>query len=293
MLRPTLMTLLLCGFACAGPQERRQDDPPAGEAKPAKQDEKQEASKKSPRELVTEMLAKEGIRVDTDKRRILAEGKITVTRDFLEFVAIGPNGKKHEALVTLRCRGSSLNAALLALGLEPGKNADFIEIEPRPTREEYEAGAPLYRVVPPTGPELALTVSWHDEHEKLVEKPVEALIIDVATEKPIENARWIYFESLVAPIEKGKPPVFVADYEGNFIATYYAKPDSHFITLDHERARDDQNWFANTEALPPAGTPCTLVITVKKATTKPEKTEKASVRKEDPARKDADGRERK
>lgn len=290
MLRPTLMTLLLCGFACAGPQERPKNEP-TGDAKPAKQDDakQDDAAKKTPRELVTEMLAKEGIRVDTDKRRILAEGKITVTRDFLEFVAIGSNGKKHEALVTLRCRGSSLNAALLALGLEPGKNADFIEIEPRPTREEYEAGAPLYRVVPPTGPELALTISWHDEQEKLVEKPVEALIIDVATEKPIENARWIYFEALVAPIEKGKPPVFVADYEGNFIATYYAKPDSHFITLDHERARDDQNWFANTEALPPAGTPCTLVITVKKATAKTDKTdktEKPEKSEKDSARKD-------
>ena len=285
MMLRTLTTLLaLCGLAvaaCVSEQDPRPPKPapekpvpeepapeePAPRQGGAKPDRPapDDPTKKSAREVLTELLAKEGITIDSEGKRVLCEGKITVTKDFLEFVAIGPNGKKHEALVTLRCRGSSLNAALLALGIEPGKNADFVEIVPQPTREEYEAGAPLDRLIAPTGPELSLTVSWHDENEKLIAKPVEALIIDITTEKALENARWIFFKSLVAPIEKGKPPVFVADFEGNFISTYYAKPDSHMITIVHERARDDQNWYANTEALPPSGTPCTLTLAVKAA----------------------------
>ena len=236
------------------------------------------AKKQTAEKILAEILAKEGIRIDKKQGLVHAEGKIVVTRDFLEYVAIGANGKKHEGLVMLRCRGSSLNAALLALGLEPGKNVDYEEIVPRPTREEYEAGAPLNRVFPPKGPRLWLSISWHDDDDVLVKKRVEDLIIDITTEKPIANAKWLFTKALLAPIEKGKEPVFIADYDGNYISTYYCKPDTHFVTILHERGSQDGNWYANTAALPAPGTACTFTLSSKpllKGDTGPDDEDKA------------------
>lgn len=256
------------GGGC-GPQDAADSPAVSAAEMPAGQGDKktkrpaQDKPKKTAQEIVAEMLAKEGITIDKKKGVVHAEGKITVTRDMLEYVAIGPTGKKHEALVTVRCKGSSLNAALLALGLRPGTNADFVEIVPRPTLEEYEAGAPLDRLILPKGPRLWLSVSWHDEKDKLVHRRVEDLILDLTTRKPMVGAKWVFTKALVAPIEKDKDPVFIADFEGNFISNFFTKPDSHFVTIVHERARDDGNWYSNTDALPARGTPCTLTLSTK------------------------------
>lgn len=259
-----MMMIPLLALSSVVPHQDEKAQKPTTKAQVENQDPASKPAKRQSAEaILAALLAKEGVRIDKKKGVVHAEGKIVVTRDFLEYVAIGTNGKKHEALVMLRCRGSSLNAALLALGLKPGKNVDYEEIVPRPTREEYEAGAPLNRVFPPKGPRLWISVSWHDDDEKLVKKRVEDLIIDITTEKPVEGAKWIFTKALLAPIEKGGEPVFIADYDGNYISTYYCKPDTHFVTILHERGPQDGNWYANTAALPPPGTACTLTLSTK------------------------------
>ncbi len=212
---------------------------------------------------LAKLLAKEGVRVDKAKGRVHAEGHVNLTRDYIEYVAIGPRGKKHEALVMLKCKGSTLNAALLALGLKPGKNVDFKPVVPLPSEEEVMKGAPTSIVVPPEGPRLFLTLSWHDDKQVEHAYPVEDLILDVRADAPVQGAEWIYFGGMTMPILRGEPPVYVADYEQDYITTYFTKPDSHLITIKHPKARFDDNWWPNAKLLPKRGTPCTLTLSLK------------------------------
>lgn len=245
-----------------------QDGSKSGSDGKSKGQEKAQKKKRQTAESVLKkLLAKQGVKIDKKKGIVTAEGAVTVTRDFLEFVAIGPGGKKHEALVTLRCKGSTLNAAILALGLKWKKgekmaNVNYKPVEPMPSEEEVMKGAPTSIVVPPKGPRVYLTVSWHDEKGGKKEYAIEDLILDIRADAPLQNAEWIYFGGLTAPLYRNEPPVFVADYEQNYISTYYTKPDSHLITVRHERGRYDENWWPNEDLLPKSGTPCTLAISV-------------------------------
>lgn len=245
-----------CGAKSPAPVEQGTETrTPARPAKPQ--------TRATAKQELEKLLAREGVTIDKKKGVVKAEGVVTITSDFLEFVAIGPGGKKHEALVTLRCRGSTLNAALLALALPwegKMKNVDFKPVEPLPTEEEVMNGAPTSIVVPPEGPRVYLSLSWHDD--KNVEKTyaIEDLILDVRADNTLRDAEWIYFGGMTAPLYRGEPPVFVADYDQNYISTYYTKPDSHLITIRHARGRFDENWWPHQDLLPPRGTPCTLLL---------------------------------
>ncbi|MFQ5504830.1 MAG: YdjY domain-containing protein [Planctomycetota bacterium] len=216
----------------------------------------------SQKAALEKLLAKGGIRVDWKKRAIYAKGRITVTRDFIEYIAIGPRGKKHEAMLTLDGLGSTLNAALLALGLKPGKNVDYKPVVPPPTEKEAMDGAPTTILIEPEGPEVHLAVSWTDDKGKEKRYAIEDLLYDLRADAPARDVKWIYIGGQKRAIYRGEPPVFVADYDQNYISNYYVKPDNHLITIKHARARDDENWWPVTDRLPERGTPCELILSL-------------------------------
>ncbi|GEM_PF-2373648 len=239
----------------SAPEQGREPKPATRSSKPGSRPSKQDALA-----ALRKLLVRDRVDLELEKGRVLASGKVTITDDLIEYVAVGPRGKKHETLVTLFCKGSTLNAALLALGLKKGKNARLTPIEPPPTREEVEKGAPTAKLTPPSGQKVYLALRWSDEEEKEHTVAIEDLILDIQTGKPLQGADWIYFGGRMKAIYRGEPPVFVADYEQNYISNYYVYGDNHLITIRHPRARNDQNWFPNDKLLPPRGTDCKLII---------------------------------
>jgi hypothetical protein len=246
----------LAALSCqpaAQPPAQQPAQPPAQEKPAAKRDAKAEVEK---------LLAEQGITIDKAKGIVRARGKVTVTDDFIEYVAIGPQGKRHEGLVTLECLGSTLKAALMVIGVKEGKNVDFKPVVPMPSEEEVRKGAPTVTIVEPQGPRLHLALTWTDDKQREHTVSIDDLVVDLRAGAPLQNGEWIYFGGMMAPMLRNEPPVFVADYEQNYVSTYLTKPDSHLITLKHERARFDDNWFANTELLPPRGTSCVFVLSL-------------------------------
>ncbi len=221
-----------------------------------------QASAQTAKQALEKLLAEQGVKVDKKKQFVMAEGTVQVTKDWIEFIAVGPRGKKHEALVTLRCLGSSLKAAFLAIGVKPGKNVDFKPVVPLPSEEEVMKGAPTSIVVPPTGTKLWLTLSWHDAKGAEHRVAIDDLLLDARAEDTLQKAEWIYFGGMEAALLRGEKPVFVADYDQNYISAYYTKPDGHLITIRHERGRYDDNWWPYTKRLPPTGTSCTLTFSL-------------------------------
>ncbi len=120
-----------------------------------------------------------------------------------------------------------------------------------PAVEEVEAGADWVDVFPPKGMPLFITVSWTDDEEKTHHMPIEDLILDMTTGKALDAMEWIFLGGRMAPIYRGEPPVFVADYEGNLVSICYLEPSNHLATMKHERARDDMIWWRVDDCPPP------------------------------------------
>lgn len=238
--------LLLCAFVVAAACGQEPAPPKPAEPAPVAQD---------PGAVLREVraqLEKEGIELDAKAQTVSVKAFVNEPRDPIEYLLVQRRGKRHEAVFWTEAKPSVLNAALLMLGLEPGKNATFTEKDPPPSLEEIEKGADPLIVTAPQGMNLWMTVSWTTEDGKQVEHCVEDLIIDLKTQEPVADAAWVYLGGRMAQLYKGDPEVFVADFEGNLVSVCYLAPDNHLATMSHGRARDDQNWWT-TKLLPEFG----------------------------------------
>ncbi len=230
------------------PGVHAQDEPPAPQ---------------DPLQQMQKLFEENGIRLDPKAKTITVDAEVGRPDQPLEFLLIHQRGKTHEALFVCKAKASVLNAAFLALGYEKGENARVVDKDPLPTPEEVAKGAPIFDVFPPKGMGVWFTVRWkrvNDEGDEVqMEAPVEDLVLDLVTEKPVVDASFIYLGGNMAPMYRDEPPVFMGDYEGNLISVVYKSPPNHLVTMHHERANDDQIWW-QTEMCPPIGTPVEFVI---------------------------------
>jgi hypothetical protein len=205
------------------------------------------------RAALLKTFADAGITVDLERGSVTIDAVAARRTDLLEYVIGHRRGKLHESMFITDVQPSLLNAALLAVGMTPGKNADYREKDPLPTEEEVRNGVDPIIVIPPAGTPIWMTVTFADAEGAQVELPVEDLLMDIATEAPVEDVEWIYIGGRTVPPYRGEPPVFIADLEGNLVSTCYLMPENHLVTIKHERGRSDQNWWF-TDRCPQAGT---------------------------------------
>lgn len=215
-----------------------------------------------PAKVLAEVLAKfakEGLTLDAKAGTLAIKATVNQPRDPVEYLLVHRRGKRHESVFWTPAKASVLNAALLMLGLEQGKNADYKEKVPAPSLEEIEKGADPVVVTPPQGKPFWITVQWVDAEGQKQERRIEDLLIDLHTQKPVASVSWIYLGGRMAKIYKDEPEVYIADFEGNLFSICYLAPDNHLATMVHERARDDQNWWL-TDEMPPAESAVELVV---------------------------------
>tara|TARA_R110002094_G_scaffold28773_4_gene41742 strand:- start:931 stop:1770 length:840 start_codon:yes stop_codon:yes gene_type:complete len=220
------------------------------------QGDQQEPKKPDPQAMLKEVMEsfkKEGIKIDPKARTVTIPAVVNRSQDPIEYLLIHRRGKKHESVFITECKPSILNAALLMIGLEKGKNATFVEKKPAPTLEEVQNGADPLIVTPPKGKPFYMTARWTTPEKKVVEHCVEDLMFELSTQEPMGRCEWIFLGGRMAQLYKGDPEVYIADLEGNLISVCYLSPDNHLGTMSHERARDDQNWWTTTK-LPEPGT---------------------------------------
>ncbi|MCK5944125.1 MAG: hypothetical protein KAI24_19220 [Planctomycetes bacterium] len=224
-------------------------------------------AEQDPDKLLKEMLAsfkEQKVQVDAKQGTVTIPVVVNPPQDPIEYLLIHRRGKKHEAVFWTETKPSVLNAALLMIGLERGKNATYEEKDPAPTLEEIQNGADPLIVTPPKGKPFWMTVRWTGDDDKPVEHCVEDLLLDLTTRKPMGACRWVYLGGRMAQLYKGDPEVYIADFEGNLISVCYLTPDNHLATMVHERARDDQNWWT-TDLVPEPGTKVEFVFHSKKS----------------------------
>jgi hypothetical protein len=261
MTRPIRATALalFCSLAvssCTAQVEKSGGDAQDAQAK-AKA--KNAAKKAKVRKQVLAALAKYDIVFDEKKKTLTVPVVVNAPTNDLEFLLIHRIGKTHEALLLTQAKPSIINVGLIMIGLKKGQNASFKKKEPQPTEEQLKAGADPFILVPPSGQQVYMTVTFKTKDGKKITRPVDDLLLDWHANTSVTNHQWIYLGGRMAQMYRGEPPVYMADYEGNLISTCYKYPNNHLFTIEHERARDEMNW-SKTADCPPPGTEMELTF---------------------------------
>lgn len=210
--------------------------------------------------------AEQGVHLDLDRKTITLSAKISSLYEPLEYVlVIQPQGKDYESL--LYCEevsAEALNAAMLMLGVEKGRNGSVTAADPAPTLEEIQSGADPSVVVPASGDGFYCYVSWEEEIAGRAEPfcyRVEDLIINARTEGTYQRGKWVYLGSRFVKPHKDADEFFAAQGEGNLMSLCIFEPANHLLTGADPDSDDEQIWYSNVFLLPPAGHPVTVTFT--------------------------------
>ena len=167
--------------------------------------------------------------------RVEAAGKMADGQgDLLEFLAVEPTGRTYESLLTLDCRPSGMQAALLLLGCKPHEKS---------------------------GTKLVLELEWTLEG-RIQKAPIEEMLLERRTQKTPGPLPWVFTGSQFVRLPGAETEVFLADAEEAFIGLY--AHDGLLIQLGGDFGNPyrsaEAGFAANASRLPPKGTPIRLIL---------------------------------
>ena len=184
------------------------------------------------------------LKIDRRGRRVIVDATVMLRKGMLEFLLCTKGVKDHETLLVTDVHPSSLHAALLVLGLAPGRPAQWIT---------PAGGKPVF--ISPVGAALIITVQWTDKSGKVREVPVTDWMMEVATKKKMHKTRWVFVGSDF--LDNGR---YWADLEGLHVSvTNFASAviDVPFKSTSADALRE---FGVNTAAVPPKGASVKLII---------------------------------
>ncbi|MEE9392298.1 MAG: YdjY domain-containing protein [Planctomycetota bacterium] len=197
---------------------------------------KLEAKKELPQDPMElkRALMKDGVDINLSSRWVRVKGRFIGPDHPLELVAIVEGGKSHEAMIQLDCRPSAVRAGLTALGLKPGRGAD------------WRTGAP------PSGAPLFIYVTWEG-----LKRPwrLEDLLWDAKEDAAMTNPNWVFSGSRYDSDLRTGDEYFLADVNRCVIGIVHKFSNVAVITSAHKNAGDERAWFPNASTMPkPKGT---------------------------------------
>ena len=116
----------------------------------------------------------EEVWIDREREEVVVGGRVALDDGLLEFFACPTGTKEHESVVAVAASARLVHAALLAVGLEPGKPVSF---------------DPEYR--PATGPRIRVTMRWTDADGAVQEADARSWIRNTRTGKALETD-WVF-----------------------------------------------------------------------------------------------------
>jgi hypothetical protein len=200
----------------------------------------------------------DAIKVDKEKKTVSVACKVAPRKlpDLSEVyplevictLAKGPDGKRaqksHETVIVCDAKPSEVAKALESLGLKPGKSAKG-------------EGAKA------EGPECELFLEFVKDGSP-ERQPVEKLIVDRKTGKPMPKLKWLFTGSVMSQPDPDKPEkVYGADHSGTLVAIFPVTDETVLqtnLTMKEEKLIKLET---NKKLLPAEGTDVTLVIVAK------------------------------
>ena len=162
----------------------------------------------------------------------------------LELLVTFASKKEHESILATKALPSHLHAALLALGLAPGRPVRFA-LDPQGQRV----------TAPPAGALLDISLRYTDAQGHTVTQPANEWMLSLKDDKPVAPMHWVFAGSDI--LEQGG---YWADLSGNQI-TVSNFPDACVdVPFDSTTDNAALDFAANPAAIPPLATPVTVVI---------------------------------
>lgn len=207
-------------------------------------------------------LAEQSIQLDVGRRYCAIPIEVAVRDDLLEYLLVGPAGASHESAFSTPVSPSVLNVALLALGVAPGKNADWRAKDPLPSEAELEAGVSPYEITLPAGDGLFIYVGWRRGDETYFYR-VEDLMRNLATGQAMSRAPWIYLGSQQVPRTPKSGPddtVFAAEIYRNLINVAFFREGFTLLTGALPECVEQSIWMLNAWLIPDRGARLTMFL---------------------------------
>jgi hypothetical protein len=181
-----------------------------------------------------------GLLLDWSNRSVEILAKVVLRKGSLELLACSSRSKEHESVLATIPRPLHIMQAMGLIGLEPGAPMRF---DPATERTSVPTGEPLELRVRYLEGGLEFTV------------PAEFWLREVKTGKPPDPLPWVFSGS--RNLSDGR---FAADVDGTVAAV--VDFDTSLISVGALHSADnDALWLeAHTEAIPPLGTECRLIV---------------------------------
>lgn len=183
--------------------------------------------------------------VSSDRKRVVLGGVVCLREGPLEFFACRRGSKEHESVVSLDVAPHLICAALLAVGAKQGKPAKF---------------DPVF--VPPTGEEIEIELRWRDAASETVRKVrAQEMVRDAETGREM-SAPWVFTGGLFGVDAEGKK-YYLANVTGEIFGV--SNFPGSVLDVPFESSSDNAllTFEANTDKIPPTGTPTALILTRK------------------------------
>jgi len=219
--------------SCAAPAESADRNAPASDA-----------ASEAP--ATTHALVQLGaITVDRTAGSIRVPGAVAIREGWLEQAVCQQGTRDHESLVTVSMPPSSIHAALLLAGLQPG----------RPGHWRVRDDGSL-ELVPPTGEAVMVEVEWLDAAGIAQHLPLSAWIKTHGAAAP----RSFVFAGSVMRDRAAMP--YAADQSGSVVGlvTFGDEPVASEAVVPDRADVAEPSLMAWTERMPPEGTAVTIVI---------------------------------
>lgn len=230
MKRACLTAAVMCLALCSVMQGRLwAAQPPAATTKPA-----------------TRVIKFKHLRIDLAKREVIIDAEVCLRKGPLELLLCKWGTKEHESILRTKAQPSKLHAALLALGLMPGKPAEWI------MDDTDTAG----RTIPPRGAAVTVAIRWRDKSGKTRHAMAGDLLKMAGKGKAVMPREWVFVGSDMLP-----GGGYWADGQGDIISV--ANFASSVLDVPFESSVSEQQltFTANTAAIAPLGTAVEVVIT--------------------------------
>jgi hypothetical protein len=179
--------------------------------------------------------------VDGLRKEVVVGGVIALDRGMIEVFACPKHSKEHEAVVAVNAPSRLVHAALLAIGLEPGRPVSF---DP-----EYSAAQ---------GPAVEVIVRWHDENGRLQKRRAQELIRSTTTKEQLA-ANWVFAGSAFWKDPADGQEYYQAD-GGDLICVSNFPTATLDLPLQSSQANDALLFEVFEDRVPARGTAVELVL---------------------------------
>ena len=180
--------------------------------------------------------------IDKQNKRVIVGGKICLRRGLLEMFACPQGTKEHESVVSVHAKAFLVHTALLAVGAQPGKPVQY---------------DPKY--VPVSGPRVQVEVTWKDEQGQVIHRAAKKMILHVKSRKEMSHD-WVFAGSGFWVDEPSGERYYLAE-NGELICVSNFSSALLDLPIDSPRDNAQLLFEANTDQIPPLGTPVRLVLT--------------------------------